>query len=528
MEKHTPTAAGLPMSELAVFQQLATIAHQSAVRTDSSRQAAMALLASLMQCCLAHRGAVFLLIDGLLPEPQLEPQYSLQSEPQPEPQPVHQPAHPEPMPLAGAPPMNGVRTLALHDISTAERELLLSVLANGNAGNPAIHLVPDVACWLTFKLDVGIFPMPLLETPMPAPAATRDATHTDAFSEDGQGHEKRQVHALLALGWTGLDSRACIASVERGQRLLPLVAPAVQAALASILQAEQLQQLEATRVYESLHGMELLKAELLASVSHELRSPLASIKGYAATLLRHERRIAREERHQFLVAIAQSSDRLERSIERLLDMSLLETQGVTLTMQPVDLAALSQEAITALDTRLASQTPGRFRFTIRVVDAAGAPARTAPLILADRRRMREALDNVLENAVIYSPEGGTISVILRPLVGEALPRAGFTPGELTMRGESAVTAPATNMLEWCVCDPGIGIAPNQLERIFERFYRIDQRLTRETNGLGLGLTMCKRIVELHGGYMWAESWLGEGSIVHVALPIAPIDEETTP
>src|SRR5260370_3183774 len=93
--------------------------------------------------------------------------------------------------------------------------------------------------------------------------------------------------------------------------------------------------------------MELVKAELVATVSHELRSPLASIKGYAATLLRHERRLARAERHQFLLAMTQASDRLERSIERLLEMAQLETGAITLDPAPVGVALLAQEASTA-------------------------------------------------------------------------------------------------------------------------------------------------------------------------------------
>src|SRR5437660_6551809 len=91
---------------------------------------------------------------------------------------------------------------------------------------------------------------------------------------------------------------------------------------------------------KSLHHMELLKAELLATVSHELRSPLASIKGYAATLLRHEHRIARDERHEFLVAINEASDRLATLIDRLLEMSQLDTDTITIERAPVNLVHL--------------------------------------------------------------------------------------------------------------------------------------------------------------------------------------------
>src|SRR5215467_536604 len=106
------------------------------------------------------------------------------------------------------------------------------------------------------------------------------------------------------------------------------------------LDVERIHELETTRFRDSLREMELLKAELLGTVSHELRSPLASIKGYAATLLRHERRISREERHQFLLAITEASDRLEVIIQRLLEVSQLETSEAAIERSPVDMKYL--------------------------------------------------------------------------------------------------------------------------------------------------------------------------------------------
>src|SRR5712692_11860762 len=94
---------------------------------------------------------------------------------------------------------------------------------------------------------------------------------------------------------------------------------------------------------------ESFKSELLATMGHELRGPLTAIKGYAATLLRHERRISREERHEFLVAIAAASDRLERIIDRLLEMSQLESGTMSVERSPVDVARLAHEAITAAE-----------------------------------------------------------------------------------------------------------------------------------------------------------------------------------
>src|SRR5579872_2491024 len=109
---------------------------------------------------------------------------------------------------------------------------------------------------------------------------------------------------------------------------------------------------------ESCKEMDLFKAELLATISHELRSPLTSIKGYVATLLRHERRLPREERHQFLLAINEGTVRLERIVERLLEISQLETEAITLQKSPVNVPRLVQEAMRAAEAGLSAQLAG--------------------------------------------------------------------------------------------------------------------------------------------------------------------------
>ena len=276
---------------------------------------------------------------------------------------------------------------------------------------------------------------------------------------------------------------------------------------------------------EALASREILQADVLGTVSHELRGPLTAIKGYASTLLRHERHLGREERHQFLKAIAEASDRLEVIIERLLEVSELEMSQVKLQLSPVDMAYLVGEALIAIEERVESKAPGCFSFKLLLQHADGTPADTVPLVQADPRRLREVLDNLLDNAIQYSPEGGTISVVMRPVI---------QIGPMPTDGLEAHTAsrlvsgiPATpvlqNMLEICVCDEGQGIPADQLERIFNRFHRVDTRLIREANGLGLGLAICKYLVELHHGLIWAENKPEEhGSIFHLRLPVSEI------
>ena len=158
-------------------------------------------------------------------------------------------------------------------------------------------------------------------------------------------------------------------------------------------------ELDTNTTREASVNRELLKADVLGTVSHELRGPLTTIKGYASTLLRHEGHLAREERRQFLRAINEASDRLEVIIERLLEVSQLETGQVTLQFAPLDMAYLAGEAIAALEERVASRSPGRFSFHLRLEDASGVEAVSVPLIWGDQRRLREVLDNLLENAI---------------------------------------------------------------------------------------------------------------------------------
>ena len=135
------------------------------------------------------------------------------------------------------------------------------------------------------------------------------------------------------------------------------------------------------------------------------------------------------------------------------------------------------------------------------------PTTEEPVIWADRHHLREVLDNLLENAIHYSREGGAIEITICPI---------FTPSHTIM---SPAQQEVQSMVEICVRDHGIGIPPAHLERVFDRFHRVDTRLTREVNGIGLGLAICKRIVELHSGMIWAESEVGQGSTFHVWLPM---------
>lgn len=247
---------------------------------------------------------------------------------------------------------------------------------------------------------------------------------------------------------------------------------------------EQLQAAPPDVVYET----ERLATEFLATISHELRSPLAAIKGYAATLKRHGHRLGRAERDEFLQAIGDASDRLETLISRLMELARLEAGTLKPNLVPVDVVHLVKEALLAAEHRWEPGTPVGDTYTFVAPEQESMPP-----ALADLRLQREALDIVLENAVKYSPDGGAIRVTLRA---------------------------DDKTLTIGVHDSGMGIPPEHLQRIFDRFHRVDTRLTREADGVGLGLAMCKRIMELQGGAIWAESKPDTGSVFYMTLPRA--------
>lgn len=289
-----------------------------------------------------------------------------------------------------------------------------------------------------------------------------------------------------------------------------------------LLLAERVYELEMMAYRSMLKDIEILEAELLGTVSHKLRSPLASIKGYAATLLRHEHRISDEERHEFLLAITEASDRLERVINCLLEISQLETGVITIDKKSVDLMYLVREAIVAQEQRYEGLSDTQRRLTFRVCTK-DLSSDEGLVVQADRQRLREVLDNLLENAINYSPEGGTIEIVIRPVLAKNhADKAQIASNHDRVEEKpQALPSPSPDqqMVEIGVHDNGRGIPSSQLELIFDRFHRVDARLTRDVDGLGLGLTICKRIVELHGGMIWAESEFGQGSTFRVWLPI---------
>lgn len=223
------------------------------------------------------------------------------------------------------------------------------------------------------------------------------------------------------------------------------------------------------------------QATFISVISHELKTPVAIIKGYASTLSRPDAQWDQATLRDGLQVIEEEADRLDVLIGNLLDVSRVQAGGLRLHFGPVDLPALVERVVQGI----AATTPDTFEFQLRFPSS-------FPLVHADEERLRMVLNNLLSNAVKYSPDGGVIRV------------GGWVEGDQALV---------------YVSDQGVGIAPEDQDRIFERFFRVDNTLGRQTQGVGLGLYLAQTIVEAHGGQLRVESQPGRGSRFVFTLPL---------
>ena len=229
-----------------------------------------------------------------------------------------------------------------------------------------------------------------------------------------------------------------------------------------------------------LREVDRLRSELIANVSHELRTPLGLIKISCSSLLMEDAEFDRKTQRKFLHGIDEETTKLERIVEHLLDLGRMESGRLRLDKQTTDLSQLTRNVIQTMETlsaqhRLVGDLPDESLVTT-----------------ADTRRIEQVLRNLLDNAIKYSPEGGTITV------------QGY-------QDESQIL--------FSISDEGIGIPSEEWGRIFERFHRVENDVTRRMRGAGLGLAVCQGIVEAHGGRIWVESQSGAGSTFCFTLPI---------
>jgi two-component system phosphate regulon sensor histidine kinase PhoR len=223
------------------------------------------------------------------------------------------------------------------------------------------------------------------------------------------------------------------------------------------------------------------RREFVANVSHELRTPLTSIQGYVETLI-EDPNPSPEITLEFLGIILKNAARMNRLTEDLLALASVESPDYKLSLRLTRANVLVKDAISSLGGIVVDSGVK--------LQSAGAPDAH---VMADPDAMHQVFGNLVENSLKYASEGKRIRVGARLLVSE---------------------------VEFTVQDFGPGIASEHLERIFERFYRVDKARSRESGGTGLGLAIVKHIIQAHGGRIWVESELGKGAAFHFVLPVA--------
>jgi len=224
------------------------------------------------------------------------------------------------------------------------------------------------------------------------------------------------------------------------------------------------------------------KSEFLANMSHELRTPLNAVIGFSEVLLQRMFGALNDKQDEYLKDIYASGQHLLSLINDILDLSKIEAGRMELAPAPFHLPTALENAVTLVKER-ASRHGIALQFDID--PGLGE-------IVGDERKVKQVLLNLLSNAVKFTPEGGRISL-----------KAGRKDG----------------LVETAVTDTGIGIAPEDQAAVFEEFRQVGSDETRKQEGTGLGLTLAKKFVELHGGRIWVESELGRGSTFTFTLPI---------
>ena len=260
------------------------------------------------------------------------------------------------------------------------------------------------------------------------------------------------------------------------------------AVTSAVLLAEEQQVAGAVAVIRDMtreREVERMKSEFLSNISHELRTPLTPIKGYAELLQR--KALPPERVQQFVDGILESTERLERIVELLVDFAALEAGRLSPRSTPVDIAQMLETIAAEWEQR----TP-RHRVIADVKPR-------LPRIMGDERLLRRSIEEVLDNAIKFSPEGGTIKLEGR--------------GKATGNGDGRRRYVAVT-----VVDEGIGITPNDLDKIFSDFRQLDGSETRSYGGLGLGLAFVQRIVEAHDGVVDVESEPDEGTRFTITIP----------
>lgn len=243
------------------------------------------------------------------------------------------------------------------------------------------------------------------------------------------------------------------------------------------------------------------KSDFLANMSHELRTPLNSIIGFSELMATEPDSVLTDAHHEKLKYILDSAWHLMSLINDILDLSKIEAGKMSVDLKDVDLAELISESLVMIREKAGQKG---ITLTEYISPDLG-------LVKIDERKIKQILVNLLSNAVKFTPRGGRVDVLASLTDIEELKRHST---------EFAVIETAQRYVKISVIDTGIGIDFEEREKVFQPFHQIDSSFTRQYAGTGLGLNLCKQLVELHGGVIWLNSIPGEGSEFSFILPIA--------
>jgi signal transduction histidine kinase len=271
------------------------------------------------------------------------------------------------------------------------------------------------------------------------------------------------------------------------------------AASESSFEALEHQNAELQRAVDHLRELDQLKSNFLATVSHELRTPLTSVIGFSEMLLKGIAGDLNGEQREYVQTILDRGEELFRLITQILEMSRMETGGVHLALSSARVCDIVERAMSSVQINAQKRE-------VRVVTHIGS---SAPLVAVDPDKIQQVFVNLFSNAIKFNAAGGQVSV-----------NAKKAPIRRPFEEEDFFGEEADDALRISVSDTGAGIPPEQLHRIFDAFYQVDASSTREHGGAGLGLSIVKKLIEAHGGEIWAESVVGQGTTFHFTVPLA--------
>ncbi len=235
----------------------------------------------------------------------------------------------------------------------------------------------------------------------------------------------------------------------------------------------------------SQEKLDSMRKEFVANVSHELKTPITTVKSYVETLI--DGALVGGVARQFLEVILKETDRMSRLVRDLLDLSRIDYKQVAFDLRPVDPMALLRDSVRKLSVQ--AEDKG---VALKIMDG------TPPAVMADWDRLQQVVLNIVANSIEFTPQGGSVTL------------------EATQNGE---------MVTFRIQDTGIGIPQADMPRIFERFYRVDKARSRQMGGTGLGLAIAKEIIDAHKGRIRIDSHVGKGTVVTFELPVAKVADE---